>query len=315
MKKSKGHNRSIVIMTILFLTALILSFFAFFIGYIEPSLKNAKTPVSPTVIPPIKDIPQIEIEVEEAPAEITSETLHQEKREPEPSPALEPEPSKPLPLGKLIIVIDDAGNNLIDIEAFLRFPGDLTISVLPGLPHSKEVAKRIREAGKTVFLHQPMEAIGGQNPGPKALYTGMTSTQVRQILEQNLSELWPVSGMNNHEGSKATQDETIMETVLDVCREWGIVFLDSRTIATSAAPSVARRLGMNIAERDIFLDNSSDREYIIGQLEQGILKARRTGGAIMIGHTRTQALAAILNEYYFDLVEDGYEFSTINRNR
>ena len=63
-------------------------------------------------------------------------------------------------LGTLVFVIDDAGNNLRELEPFLNISGPLTIAVLPGLPHSAEAAKRIREAGKEVILHQPMEALG-----------------------------------------------------------------------------------------------------------------------------------------------------------
>ncbi|MDR2808404.1 MAG: divergent polysaccharide deacetylase family protein [Spirochaetaceae bacterium] len=330
MKKLNGRDQSLVlVMTILFLIALIVSFFAFFIGYMAPSLQIKQTasatdlPVQeiPLKIPePPPPLPQAEALPEQKPEPeqefktetVTEPVFYPQAPESERAVFVDPPSKQQVAQGTLIVVIDDAGNNLTDIEPFLRFPGRLTISVLPGLPHSAEVARRVRAAGKEVFLHQPMEAIGGQNPGPGALYTGMTSAEVRQILEQNLRELWPVAGINNHEGSKITQDESIMETVLEVCREWGIVFLDSRTIATSVVPALARREGMDIAERDIFLDNSSDREYILNQLKEGMRKANRTGSVIMIGHTRTKALAALLNEFYSNLVDDGYQFSIIN---
>jgi hypothetical protein len=54
-------------------------------------------------------------------------------------------------LGTLVFVIDDAGNNLRELEPFLRIPGPLTIAVLPGLPYSAEAARRIRAAGKEVI--------------------------------------------------------------------------------------------------------------------------------------------------------------------
>ncbi|MDR1143679.1 MAG: divergent polysaccharide deacetylase family protein, partial [Spirochaetaceae bacterium] len=71
--------------------------------------------------------------------------------------------------GILALVIDDAGNNLRELDPFLAFPGPLTIAVLPGLPNSAEAARRIRNtAGKELFLHQPMEPLNGQDPGPGA---------------------------------------------------------------------------------------------------------------------------------------------------
>jgi polysaccharide deacetylase 2 family uncharacterized protein YibQ len=225
------------------------------------------------------------------------------------------QPPKPTPehQGTLVFVIDDAGNNLRELEPFLRFPGPLTIAVLPGLPHSAEAARRIRAAGKEVFLHQPMEALGGQNPGPGAVYSGMSGEEVRTVIERNLDELGPVAGMNNHQGSRITMDEGIMETVLSLCHERGIVFLDSRTIADTVVPQAARYLGMTIGERDVFLDNEQDREAVIRSVFLGLERAKVKGSAVLIGHTWSPELAAILTEIYPDLTGQGYSLDTVSR--
>jgi polysaccharide deacetylase 2 family uncharacterized protein YibQ len=213
----------------------------------------------------------------------------------------------------LAFVIDDAGNNLRELEPFLRFPGPLTIAVLPGLPHSAETARRIRAAGKEVFLHQPMEALGGQAPGPGAVYAGMSREEVRVLIERNLDEIGPVAGMNNHQGSRITMDEEIMETVLALCRERGIVFLDSRTTADTAVPQAARNLGMTIEERDVFLDNEQEREAMIRSVSQGLEKAGAKGAAVMIGHTWSPELATVLTELYPGLTGQGYSLTTVSR--
>jgi polysaccharide deacetylase 2 family uncharacterized protein YibQ len=214
--------------------------------------------------------------------------------------------------GRLVFVIDDAGNNLQELEPFLRFPGPLTIAVLPGLPHSVEAARRIRAAGKEILLHQPMEALGGQNPGPGAVFAGMGDEEIRSIVNKNLDEIWPVAGINNHEGSRVTMDERAMETILEICRERGILFLDSRTTAGTAVPAAARRLGMKIGERDVFLDNSQNRESILNYLNTGLGKAEQSGAAIMIGHTWSPALAPLLNEHYSAWIARGYTLSTVS---
>jgi polysaccharide deacetylase 2 family uncharacterized protein YibQ len=213
----------------------------------------------------------------------------------------------------LVFVIDDAGNNLQELEPFLRFSGPLTIAVLPGLPHSAEAARRIRAAGKEVFLHQPMEAVGGQNPGPGALYSGMSGEEIRAVLARNLAEVGPVAGMNNHQGSKITMDEAAMEAVLAFCREHGIYFLDSRTSAETAAPAAAARLGMKIGERDVFIDNSQEKASMIWYIDSGLRKAEQKGAAVMIGHTWSTELAATLEELYPGLVEQGFSLSTVSR--
>jgi polysaccharide deacetylase 2 family uncharacterized protein YibQ len=189
----------------------------------------------------------------------------------------------------------------------------LTIAVLPGLPYSAEAARRIRAAGKEVFLHQPMEAIGGQNPGPGAVYAGMSGPEIRAVLARNMAEVGPVAGMNNHQGSKITMDGEAMETILAFCREYGIYFLDSRTTAETAAPAAAKRLGIRIGERDVFIDNIQEKASMIRYIGDGLKKADQKGAAVMIGHTWSSELAATLEELYPALVEEGYSLSTISR--
>jgi polysaccharide deacetylase 2 family uncharacterized protein YibQ len=211
-----------------------------------------------------------------------------------------------------VFVIDDAGNNLRELEPFLAFPGPLTIAVLPGLPNSAEAARRVRAAGKEVFLHQPMESLGGLNPGPGAIYAGMPESEIRSIVNRNLDEIWPVAGINNHEGSKVTMDREAMEIILAICRERGILFLDSRTTADTQAPIVALAMGMSIEERDVFLDNSQDPASILGYLNKGLKKAEEKGKSVMIGHTWSPALAPILSEKYSTLKAGGYSFATVS---
>jgi polysaccharide deacetylase 2 family uncharacterized protein YibQ len=214
--------------------------------------------------------------------------------------------------GILVFVIDDAGNNLKELDPFLAFPGPLTIAVLPGLPYSVEAAGRIRNAKKEVFLHQPMEPLGGQDPGPGAIMAGMEDEQVRQILTKNFNELRPVAGINNHEGSRVTMDPDIMRTVLEFCWENHVHFLDSRTTADTAAPRVASEMGFAIAQRDVFLDNEQDRDSIVKAIEQGCRKAERDGLAVMIGHTWSPRLAGILTELYPGLVKKGFFLTTVS---
>jgi len=230
-----------------------------------------------------------------------------------PSTAVQPPKPALKNRGTVMLVIDDAGNNLPELDPFLRFPGPLTIAVLPALPYSAEAARRIRAAGKEVFLHQPMEAIGGQNPGPGALYSGMSAEEIRGIINQNIDEIGPIAGINNHQGSKITMDEKAMEVILSLCRERGIQFLDSRTTADTAAPLAAKRLGMTIGERDVFLDNEQDRAAMVSSVEAGLLRAANRGKVVMIGHTWSPELAGVLIELYPKLVEQGYSFSTVSR--
>ena len=221
-----------------------------------------------------------------------------------------PIPERPKYRGTVVFIIDDAGNNLRELEPFLRFPGPLTIAVLPGLPYSAEAARRIRAAGKEVFLHQPMEAIGGQAPGPGAIYSEMDADEIVAVLKRNIAEIGPVTGVNNHQGSKITGDREAMETVLGFCREQGLYFLDSRTTAETAAPAAARHLGMKIGERGVFIDNEQNRESMNRSINNGLTLAVQKGSAVMIGHTWSPELAPLLTELYRDIIDQGYTLAT-----
>ncbi|MDR1870003.1 MAG: divergent polysaccharide deacetylase family protein [Treponema sp.] len=225
------------------------------------------------------------------------------------APASAPE-RKIVNSGTLVFVIDDAGNNLRELEPFLRISGPLTIAVLPGLPHSAEAARRIRAAGKEVFLHQPMEALGAQNPGPGAIYCGMSADEIRSILRRNVAEVGPIAGINNHQGSKVTMDRDAMKTILAFCAENNLRFLDSRTTAETVVPDVARQLGMAIGERNVFLDNEQDRESMLRYISNGLVRAQKDGSAVMIGHTWSPLLAPLLAEQFSLLTNQGYTIKT-----
>jgi polysaccharide deacetylase 2 family uncharacterized protein YibQ len=283
-----------------------------------PSSTTAPRPANPVNTPPSAGRPDEKAASDAAPAASVPTAPTQTAAKvpaqavPLPVTAVERPPEEPRSRGVLVVVIDDAGNNLASLDAFLRFPGPMTIAVLPRLPHSAEAARRIRSAGKEVILHQPMEALGGRNPGPGAVFAGMSPGEIREIVNRNLDEIWPVAGLNNHEGSRVTMDQEAMETILSLCRERGILFLDSRTTAETAAPEAAKTLGIKIGERDIFLDNSQDKDSMLYYLNSGLRRAEEKGAAVMIGHTWSPALGPLLMEIYHDLTARGYRFSTLS---
>ncbi len=223
------------------------------------------------------------------------------------------QPKKQIPYaGTITFVFDDAGHNLTQLEHFLRLPFPCTIAVLPGLRYSSESAFRIREAGKQVILHQPMQSVDVRiDPGPGAIKPGFSAKQIKSIVRKNLEEIWPVAGMNNHEGSLITTDKAAMKAVLEVVAEKDIFFLDSRTTARSIVTKVAKEQNMTVWERAIFIDNDKSRKAMEAQIQKGLGIAKRTGSAIMIGHVFTVELAELLTEMYPMLVEEGFSLSTI----
>lgn len=231
----------------------------------------------------------------------------------------EPEvkPAEPGSKGTVIIIFDDAGHNLSHLQPYLEIPFPVTISVLPKLAHSKEAARRARLAGKEVMLHQPMQAKNLKlSPGPGAIVPtdDMDEWKIKNIVLENLSEVGKVSGINNHEGSLITENAWASGLVLDVCRDKGLFFLDSRTTSESAVPIAAAERGMKIYERDIFIDNTNSHSDMLKEIEKGLKIAQKKGYVIMIGHIRPHGLAKLLTQNYSKWKNDGYEFSTITKS-
>jgi hypothetical protein len=227
------------------------------------------------------------------------------------APPARPSPEPPADRGTIYLVIDDAGYNIHQLEPFLDFQGPLAISVLPGLPYSKQAAEMTLRAGKTVMLHQPMEAENGADPGPGAVYIGMSPEEIADVVRRNADALPGVVGANNHMGSRVTRDDDAMQAVLSALHSRGLFFLDSRTTAATVADRVAADVGIPFGRRHVFLDNEPKREAIAAAFETALKVARTEGQAVVIGHVWTDALAAYLQEVFPAITEDGYRFAAI----
>lgn len=215
------------------------------------------------------------------------------------------------PKGVLYFVIDDVGNNIFQLKPFLDLPMKITFAVLPGLKYTEEAVKLIFAAGKDYIIHQPMEAVGGQNPGPGALLVGMNEEQVAAVVTDNLKDYAGVRGMNNHMGSEGTADPGLMSILFKVLKEKDMFFLDSRTTSKSVGRETAGAVNIPFAERSIFLDNSKERSAILEAVEKGLNVAEKRGHAIMIGHIWTEDLADILLDLYPFMLENNFALNNL----
>ena len=216
----------------------------------------------------------------------------------------------------LCVVFDDGGQNVAQLKKCLALPFPVTVAVLPRLAHSKECAALVRQSGNEVILHQPMQAINlNVNPGEGAILPQMSGAEIAATLSQNIAEIGPIAGINNHEGSLITEDEVKVGFVLETVHQKKIYFLDSRTSSATKIPSVSMEMGFPYFQRDIFLDNEKTRENILQELRRGVEIANRQGFVIMIGHVwSAEILPAVLEEVYPELQRKGYRFSTVSNS-
>lgn len=215
---------------------------------------------------------------------------------------------------KLVIVFDDGGHNMSQLEKCVVLPFPVTVAVLPRLAHSAEAAERVRKSGNEVILHQPMQSVNmNVNPGEGAVTPDMDEEKIRSTVLANIYEIWPIAGMNNHEGSLITADAEKVAAVMQICSQQEIYFLDSRTNSDSKVQYVSSVMGYPYYERNVFLDNTKNRKDILAEIKKGVEVANKNGVAIMIGHVwSAEILPGILREVYPVLSAKGYKFTTVS---
>jgi len=210
-----------------------------------------------------------------------------------------PEPAQDRP--RLAIVIDDFGLSSAQAQCFLNLDFPVTFSILPFLPHGQEIARQAHDQGREVLLHMPMEPAHWPQveAGPGCLLVAMDRAEIETGLDRALETLPEAAGVNNHMGSRFTEDRERMGWVLTEIGKRGLFFLDSRTSMRSQAYAEARRLGVRAAQRSIFLDNVQDPEAIRVQLRKLVAKARDSGQAVGIGHVYPVTCQVLKNEYNY----------------
>jgi polysaccharide deacetylase 2 family uncharacterized protein YibQ len=189
------------------------------------------------------------------------------------------------------IVIDDLGYNHALAQKALNLPGPVSYSILPELPDSATLARIAREKHRDVLLHLPMEAIGGQAMGPGGLSVGMSSDEIRNILDADLATVPQAIGISNHMGSRFTSDVDAMRRFMgDMSSHKKLFFLDSLTTSKTKARSIAAESGIPIISRDVFLDNERTPEALETQFELLLRIAEKYGRALAIAHPYPETL-------------------------
>jgi len=196
------------------------------------------------------------------------------------------------------IIVDDLGADLAMMEDFLGLKLNLTAAVLPNVPHARAVAELAHADGREVLLHVPMEPrdYPTVDPGEEALMVDLSTAEVQRRLRSYLQTVPWVVGVNNHMGSRFTESRVGMRGVLQILKEQGLFFVDSRTTAESVVIAEAEGMEIAHAERDLFLDNDINEEAIRRQIRKLIGIAREQGSAIGICHPHLETIAALKKE-------------------
>jgi len=201
---------------------------------------------------------------------------------------------------RLAVVIDDAGYAAGEtLEGFWNLKVPATVAIIPALEFSTRISQEAPSHGWEVICHMPMEGHEAVADGVYRWILKRTTHPgiVTETLSGALSGLPNCKGMNNHQGSRATEDRDLMLQVGHFLRSRGLFFLDSRTTDRTVAYATIKGVGVPAVERNVFLDNEEEVPAIEKQMAKVVALAKRKGQAVAIGHFRhitQQALAEVL---------------------
>lgn len=227
------------------------------------------------------------------------------------SPA--PKPSPQAVVGKIALVLDDWGYNLKHKAFVTDNDFHVTLSILPFRAYSTTIAQLAAQHQKDVIVHMPMEPQDKEKYGleENTLLTSMDKAAIVKRLEAAFQTVPFALGLSNHMGSKATQDARLMRIVFDYLKTRRLIFLDSFVTSKTVCRVLSRKVGIGFTQRDIFIDNESDPDYIRSQMMKLADKAKKNGVAVGIGHDRPETIA-VLNEMIPRLRALGYKFVNLS---
>ena len=209
---------------------------------------------------------------------------------------------------QLAIIIDDIGNNLALGKRSADLPGNLTLAILPLTPHGAGLAERAHRRGKEIMLHIPMSNHRNYPLGPGGLTSNMEQVEFLAVLRQNLASTPHVRGVNNHMGSRLTEQAEPMRWLMQELLKHRLYFVDSRTSAQTQALIMAKRINLPSRKRDVFLDDERNSHQIHRQLIRALETAQQQGSAVAIGHPYPETLGVLeklqplLDRYHVRLV-------------
>ena len=195
---------------------------------------------------------------------------------------------------RLAVILDDVGSDRSEAEAIFNLHYPLTISILPNHAHSSEIAREAHRRGYQVMLHLPMQAVTNEKPESQELRPGMSTEDIRLLIDEFLDTVPDASGANNHQGSGSTADVALMGKLMPILRDHHLYYVDSRTTTATVAFDTAQSFGLHSAFRNVpFLDDVPELPAVRQQLQLAFRRARDRGEAIAIGHPHQATLEAL----------------------
>ena len=193
----------------------------------------------------------------------------------------------------IAVVIDDMGIAKKRTSDIISLQAPLTAAFLTYGANLDQQVQEAKKAGMEIMLHAPMEPYSKIDLAPDMLTVQMDAKVIQEKLKSMIEKFDNIKGINNHMGSKFTENKEKMSAVMQVLKEKDLFFLDSKTTPKSVGKELAQQYGVSYATRHVFIDNKNQKDYILKQLGIAERIAKKNGYAVAIGHPKSETYLAL----------------------
>jgi polysaccharide deacetylase 2 family uncharacterized protein YibQ len=210
---------------------------------------------------------------------------------------------------RIAVVIDDVGYK-DNLGPFLDLGIPLTFAILPYERYSKIVAAELTKKGMPYILHLPLEPLGYPkvDPGKAALLVNMTDKEIKKKFLSDLASVPGVSGVNNHMGSRFSEDQGKMRVLLELVKSKGLFYFDSYTSTATKAGKAAAEVSLPFAQNTLFVDLQDNPGFMKKQFSIAIKKINKYGQCAVIGHIHKKFMPQALKDAISMMKDNNIEF-------
>ena len=216
--------------------------------------------------------------------------------------------------GTICLVIDDFGfAQNKEVQDFFQLNENITASIIPGSPYAKTIGKYADSIGVETIIHMPMESHEEDDAKYAiSLNEKLNAALVEERIRIAFKEVPTALGMNNHQGSKATESLQLMKDLARTLKKMDKFFLDSFTNPESRGYITMRRYGVPTQLRQVFLDHVEEPSQIKFNLDSLAILSHHMDIAVGIGHVKPITLEVLKKEIP-RLESEGYRFIRLSQ--
>jgi len=216
--------------------------------------------------------------------------------------------------GTICLIIDDYGFIFNDmVKDLLQLNPNITASIIPGSPFTQKIGLYTDSLNIESIIHMPMESYEKEKWKYEInLSEKLNASLVEEQVRLAFAEVPTALGMNNHQGSKATESLQLMKDLARALKKMNKFFLDSFTNPESRGYITMRRYGVPTQLRQVFLDHVEDPALIKDNLDSLVTLSHHMEIAVGIGHVKPMTLE-VLREEIPRYEAEGYQFIRLSQ--